>query len=184
MITFEQYILQENEQVTRHVATKQSEYGKRFLEVGDIYYTNRKGQFHRDNGPAIIRKDGMKIWYQNDEISREGGPAITYLDGSQEWRINGSFHRLDGPAIIWKNGDKKWYIHGTEILNPTDEEKWMFLKANIGLNLDFLNRAGMTEDMQEYVCINRPDLIGEIEDLDPILKEKYKDEMNLSNVEV
>jgi hypothetical protein len=38
--------------------------------------------------------------------------------------------------------------------------------------------------MQEYVLEQRPDLIREINELDPEVKEKYKDAWNLSSIEI
>lgn len=34
-----------------------------------------------ENGPAVIRPDGTKIWYNHGKIHRIDGPAIIYSDG-------------------------------------------------------------------------------------------------------
>jgi len=52
-------------------------------------WRNSQGQFHRDDGPAMIYPSGSKFWYKN-----------------------GQWHREDGPAIELANGDKEWYIEG------------------------------------------------------------------------
>ena len=52
-------------------------------------YTNDKGQYHREDGPAII-----------------------WSDGTQYWCINGKIHREDGPAIITRHGTQFWYMDG------------------------------------------------------------------------
>ena len=52
-------------------------------------YRNSLGQLHREYGAAVIRVDGTKAWYQNDQP-----------------------HRTDGPAIEWGNGDKSWWLNG------------------------------------------------------------------------
>ena len=43
---------------------------------------------------------------------------------------------------------------------------------------------GITKDMQEYICQNRPDLITQIPDLHPDLKAKYYHEVELAGVDV
>jgi len=59
---------------------------------GDKYWLNSKGQFHREDGPAVENINGQKTWYKNDLI-----------------------HREDGPAVEYANGDKAWYIHDKRI---------------------------------------------------------------------
>lgn len=42
------------------------------------YYQWFTGKFHRKNGPALIYKDGTKMWYKNGYLHREDGPAIEW----------------------------------------------------------------------------------------------------------
>ena len=51
-------------------------------------YRNNKKRLHRIDGPAVIYKDGSKVWYINDKIHREDGPAIEYFDGTKQWYLN------------------------------------------------------------------------------------------------
>ena len=78
-------------------------------------YKNDKGQYHREDGPAVIDSDGYKAWYKNGQLHREDGPAIIRPNGSKEWYINGKLHREDGPAIM---DDPKsyyvWFKHGVK----------------------------------------------------------------------
>ena len=55
-------------------------------------YRNSKGQFHREDGPAIEYSDGYIAWY-----------------------LNGQLHRTDGPAVQYPNGFKAWYLNGQEL---------------------------------------------------------------------
>ena len=57
---------------------------------GNIRYYNKKGQYHRLDGPAVEYSDGTKDWYQNGRLHRIDGPAIEdpfydilswYIDG-------------------------------------------------------------------------------------------------------
>jgi hypothetical protein len=56
---------------------------------GNKWWYNSDGQFHQENGPAIITADGRKYWYQNGKPHREDGPAVECPDGNKFWYING-----------------------------------------------------------------------------------------------
>jgi len=53
---------------------------------------NKKGEFHRVGGPAVIYKHGgcVKMWYRKGELHRTDGPAVTYKDGEEQWFIHGN----------------------------------------------------------------------------------------------
>ena len=56
---------------------------------GDIYYCKKDTViYHNPYGPAVIWKNGYKIYY-----------------------VNGERHRLDGPAIIYSNGEVRYLIN-------------------------------------------------------------------------
>ena len=76
-------------------------------------YTNDKGQYHREDGPAIIWSNGSKFWYINGNLHREDGPAIIYSDGQHHWFINGFRHREDGPAVLFSDGSGYFYLNDT-----------------------------------------------------------------------
>ncbi len=59
---------------------------------GNIFYLNKKGQYHR-----------------------EDGPAIEWNDGDREWRVKGYLHRTDGPAVEFKQGFISFFINGKPI---------------------------------------------------------------------
>jgi hypothetical protein len=70
------------------------------------------GKRHREDGPAVIRADGTKSWWVNGERHREGGPAVIRANGTKVWYLNGQRHREDGPAVEWADGAKMWYLNG------------------------------------------------------------------------
>ena len=77
------------------------------------------GTLHRVDGPAVIKKDGTKMWYYNGIRHRADGPAITTVNKSQEWHVNGVLHREDGPAVLISPADgddegwyEAWYSNG------------------------------------------------------------------------
>ncbi len=87
---------------------------KKVDKDGDVtYYYNKKGQFHRIDGPAIEYKNGSKYWYINGKLHNKNGPAVVYSYGDKFWFIDNKKHREDGPAIEYKNGNKSWYIDDT-----------------------------------------------------------------------
>lgn len=47
--------------------------------TGDIVYYYR-GEYHRDDGPAIIRRDGQCSWFYHGKLHRVDGPAIDNSD--------------------------------------------------------------------------------------------------------
>jgi uncharacterized protein (UPF0216 family) len=64
---------------------------------------------------VIINLYGTKHWYNEDsKLHREDGPAVISKDGNQYWYRNGKCHREDGPAVIYKDGNQEWYLNGKE----------------------------------------------------------------------
>src|ERR1039458_4264869 len=55
--------------------------------------------FHRVDGPAVVRPDGLSKWYFDGKLHRVDGPAVERENGVREWYINGKYHRVDGPAV-------------------------------------------------------------------------------------
>jgi len=52
-------------------------------------WRDKKGNLHREGGPAVECADGTKEWWQNGKRHREDGPAVEFEDGSTEWWLNG-----------------------------------------------------------------------------------------------
>jgi hypothetical protein len=93
----------------------------------------KEGQFHREDGPAVIEALGTKRWYINGKLHRDGGPAIEAstapgFNGKKIWYQHGKEHREDGPAEISPDGSYCWYING-KIHNPNPNEPALYLKG-------------------------------------------------------
>jgi hypothetical protein len=59
----------------------------------------------------VIDEDGTKRWRNKDgHLHREDGPAIVYKDGTQFWWLNDKLHREDGPAVIFPDGGEYFYL--------------------------------------------------------------------------
>ena len=59
-----------------------------------------------------IDENGDKVWrLPNGHYHREDGPAIERKNGNKSWWLNGKLHREDGPASECKNGDKYWFLN-------------------------------------------------------------------------
>ena len=54
------------------------------INSGAIYHM-KDGKAHRENGPAIVNKNGSKFWCINGLEHREDGPAVEYSDGIKQW---------------------------------------------------------------------------------------------------
>ena len=98
--------------------TPDSELIREFLPDGTIAYSYlEKGNYHRNEGPAIITPEGAQEYFIHSLRHRENGPAIIYSDGSEEYWLNNQRHRIGGPAYIEHNEYQKsicykWYIEG------------------------------------------------------------------------
>ena len=93
---------------------------------GRLTWVDKKGNYHRLNGPAIVypevnevkrgislHANGKEEWYWHGFHHRLNGPAVIYRDGDVSWYILGKLHRDDGPAIDWPTeGRFIWYKHG------------------------------------------------------------------------
>ena len=56
---------------------------------GITRYKNKKGQYHREDGPAFESPDGTKTWFINGLYHREDGPAVEFVDGEGWYYLNG-----------------------------------------------------------------------------------------------
>lgn len=76
-------------------------------------YTNEKGLYHNDNGPAVITqrdKYYVEEYYKNGKLHNENGPAyISIIQNVRKeiYYIDDKVHRTDGPAMICYLDDKK-----------------------------------------------------------------------------
>ena len=94
--------------------------------LGTRRYYNSEGKLHRDAGPAVVRADGAKFWYQNNQLHRDAGPAVVCEGVAKEWWFKGVRHRIGGAAVEHTNGNKEWWINGVEY---TEAEYQAQLKA-------------------------------------------------------
>ena len=69
-------------------------------------------------------KDGNKWWSLNGKLHREDGPAIIRINGIKEYFIHNKRHRLDGPAWISSVSSfrNEWFINGKLVTNEIT--KW------------------------------------------------------------
>ena len=107
-------------------------------------WKNKKGEFHREDGPAVIYNNGIVEWWWNGMRHRLDGPAIDRLEGYTEeiewariWCRYGQIHREDGPAVERNNGTVRWYWSGKELPITSLEE------------LEALKPELIVEDIQE-----------------------------------
>lgn len=87
-----------------------------------------------ENGIVYTVKEcssGHTYWYLNGNFHRENGPAIIDCYGNTYWYINGHLHRDDGPAIEQSNGDKWWWFNDRRIecFSQQEFEKFKKLKS-------------------------------------------------------
>jgi hypothetical protein len=70
-----------------------------------------------------ISANGTKRWFNsNGEYHRDDGPAVIYADGDKAWYQHGVRHRADDPAIIGADGTEYWYLND----NCLSFDKWLY----------------------------------------------------------
>ena len=57
-------------------------------EWGCIYFKNEKGDYHKEDGPAVEYPNGYKAWFINGERHREDGPARITSEGILQYWLN------------------------------------------------------------------------------------------------
>lgn len=90
---------------------------------GAMFCYSPEGHLHSEDGPAVVRGDGTKMWYSNGSLHRLDGPALEHISGYRVWFIKGRRHRTDGPAVIYANGNVAWYLHDAYFYNASDWAK-------------------------------------------------------------
>jgi hypothetical protein len=110
----------------------------------------KNGLRHRENGPAIITKDGKEpTYYRDGQLHRDDGPAYVDVAKTQHWYKKGVRHCATGPAVIYSTGAVEYYLDGVYYHNKTSwENKIKAMSANeitstrIGNRVEYRNKAG------------------------------------------
>jgi hypothetical protein len=68
------------------------EYNVRVYENGNKNWYNEKGQYHREDGPAIEYANGYKVWYKGGRCHRVDGPAVEHITGDKDYYLDGVKH--------------------------------------------------------------------------------------------
>ena len=106
--------------------------------LGAKEWTDKHGQLHRVDGPAVEYADGGKSWWVNGRMHREDGPAVEFADGGEEWYFAGLRHREDGPAVTHADGREEWWKQGVNVTTNMHEA---VEEAEEILRLDKLSRT-------------------------------------------
>lgn len=83
--------------------------------IGAYTTVDENGKTHSfDDKPALIYKNGAKIWMKHGVFHRDGdNPSLVHPNGRREYRKDGVFHREGGkPAVITPEGEFKVYENG------------------------------------------------------------------------
>ena len=61
---------------------------------------------------GVVKDEKNTIaYYLNGNFHREDGPAVIYDNSYQAWYLNGKYHRTDGPAVEWGEA-REWCLNG------------------------------------------------------------------------
>lgn len=58
---------------------------------GNKFWYNKEGKYHREDGPAVIWKDGSKTWYKDGLPHRDDGPAVEDIIDGPAWYLDGDY---------------------------------------------------------------------------------------------
>lgn len=119
---------------------------------GAIHYYNEAGEYHRIDGPAIIRLNGSEEWLINGRHHRTDGPAYIGSDGAELWVIEGETHREDGPAVKWADGRLGWYINNK--LHRIDGPAFMNNNHFKRSDRWYINNIDITDEAEEWMKEN------------------------------
>ena len=76
-----------------------------------------------EEGELTISPLGTKRWInKKSEYHRLNGPAIMYRDGDMHWYRHGQRHRDDGPARIWPSERIEGWWKDGEPYEPSAHE--------------------------------------------------------------
>jgi hypothetical protein len=78
-------------------------------------YRDAEGRLHREDGPALVHKNGSVKWYRHGRRHRLGAPACVYVNGTRKWYEDGLRHRDGGPAATYPDGRRIWFERGVEV---------------------------------------------------------------------
>ena len=118
------------------------------------WYMN--GVFHRNDGPAVIYPPprGRLCWYNNGRLHRTDGPAIVDNYGYKAWWINGKRHRDNGPAVIRAYSKQEWWVNGT--LHRTDGPAIIWPDGSeFGTNEWYINGKNITNEVSQWLKFKR-----------------------------
>jgi len=123
---------------------------------GHKIWTNKQGQLHRRNGPAVEYTNGCKTWYINGQLHREDGPAVNYVSGYKEWWLNGKYYPNEAEwekarRSMLKNKYRSWKNRSLALLS-----KWIF-KSNIQSSKNYVSCLQMRLKEDLYLCTPRID---------------------------
>lgn len=89
-----------------------------YSRIGCVTWRDDDGNYHREEGPAVVSSDRSQEWFFDDRRHRIDGPAVEYANGYKEWWVNGNLHREDGPAVVSADGRKEWFINNERQEGP------------------------------------------------------------------
>ena len=112
-------------------------------ELGTTTWTNRAGERHREDGPAVEHEDGSEEWYQRGVLHRVGGPAVYAVEGFAAWYQHGQLHRQDGPARQWAFEADEYWVRGQQL---TADQWRAQLVQTIDEDLDRIPYVGKGSD--------------------------------------
>ncbi len=131
-----------------------------------VIYRNRKGEYHRTDGPAIEWFFGngqvrCREFCVDGKLHRTDGPAYEYFyeNGqvrSRQFRVDGKLHRTDGPAYeyFYENGQvrcREFCVDGENLTKKKFLEKTKPKPTNCDIQITINGKAVSLEELQIFM---------------------------------
>lgn len=96
-----------------------------------IIKRDEDGNYHCEDGPAVIGPNGYFTYFIHGTMHRDCGPAHYNSETETKYVIDGNYHRLDGPArtFVYER-EHEWWMNG---INVTNRIKLWASEMNIDL---------------------------------------------------
>jgi hypothetical protein len=132
----------------------------------------------------LSRKERTKYDTKYWPYHHEGSWIEDYCNHAV-WDVGGRSPE-DEPLMIQSRYEWAFYLKFLKWKLYSERTKRQWIKEEEVANclVEVLNYIGMDKKTQELLIQKRPDLISQIKNLHPKLAKKYKDEINLSGIDI
>lgn len=182
MLTYKQFVLSEGQQFKTPVEAYAYclTTGKRNKRAEEIFLKDKDHYMLFDYAKNVVK--GRWLEAEPEIFSQSPWQTLQYVQKVAKDRLPEAEDTLSN-SQFW--GDYLLFLQEKDIID--DGYRLVSLLKERGLDeetFNTLNDMEIPEDVQEWICQYRPDLINHIDHLDPKVKAKYRHETELGGVDL